>query len=149
MCDGVSSLGGHIILLLGMNNTAAAIAWSCAKIRRVVKSTLAAEMLSYADALDRAIYPQQVISKLTSFDDIPIDAFVDNKSVVEAVYSTKSAEDKLLRIDVGSVKELLERKIINTVQWIPGEQMLANPLTKLGASCLDLLKCIQQGRKLF
>ena len=149
MCDGVSSMGGHIILLLGMKNAAAAIAWSCAKIKRVVKSTLAAEMLSLADALDHAIYLQQVISELTSFDDIPIDAFVDNKSVVEAVYSTKSVEDKRLRIDVGSVKELLDRKTIKSVQWIPGEQMLANPLTKLGASCLDLLKCIQQGRKLF
>ena len=90
-------------------------------------------MLSFADALDHAIYLQQVISELTSFDEIPIDAFVDNKSVVETVFSTKSVEDKLLRIDVGSVKELLERKIINSVQWIPGEQMLANPLTKLGA----------------
>eukprot|EP00795_Rhopilema_esculentum_P002321 gene2321-biopygen11363 len=104
MCDGVSSMGGHIILLLGMNNAAAAIAWSCAKIKRVVKSTLAAEMLSLADALDHAIYLQQVISELTSFDDIPIDAFVDNKSVVEAVYSTKSVEDKRLRIDVGDIR---------------------------------------------
>ena len=58
MCNGVSSMGGHIILLLGMNNTAAAIAWSCAKIKRVVKSTLAVEMLCLANALDHAIYPQ-------------------------------------------------------------------------------------------
>ena len=110
MCAGVSSMGGHIIPLLGMNNTAAAIVWSCAKIKQVVKSTLAAEMLSLADALDHAIYLQKVISEITSFDEIPIDAFVYNKSVVEAVYSTKSVEDKGLRIDVGSVKELLERK---------------------------------------
>ena len=68
MCAGVSSMGGHIIPLLGMNNTAAAIAWSCANIKQVVKSTLAAEMLSLADALDHAIYLQKVISEITSFD---------------------------------------------------------------------------------
>ncbi len=149
MCDGVSSMGGHIIFLLGMYNTAAAVAWSCAKIKRVVKSTLAAEMLSLSDALDHAIYLRQVISELTSTDDLPIDALVDNKSVVEAIYSTKSVEDKRLRINVGSIKELIERKTINKVQWIPGDQMVANPLTKRGASSLGLLKWVQEGQTIF
>lgn len=36
---------------------------------------------------------------------IPIDSLVDNKSVMNAIYSTKSANDKRLNIVVGSIKE--------------------------------------------
>ena len=39
MSDGVSSVGGHLILLVGRNKRSVVIAWSCSKIKRVVKST--------------------------------------------------------------------------------------------------------------
>ena len=148
MSDGVSSVGGHLILLVGRNKRSVVIAWSCSKIKRVVKSTLAAEMLSLSEALDHAIYLKQIIRELTAADDanIPIEAFVDNKSVEDAIYSTKSVDDKRLRIDVGSIKEMLRKKEIEKVQWIPGEKMMANTLTKRGASSFDLLRCIQEGR---
>ena len=34
-------------------------------------------------------------------DSIPKEAFVDNQSVEDALYSTKSVDDKRLRIDIG------------------------------------------------
>ena len=112
MSDGVSSVGGHLILLVGRNKRSVAIAWSCSKIKRVVKSTLAAEMLSLSEALDHAIYLKQIIMELTGADNesIPAEALVDNKSVEDAIYSTKSIDDKRLRIDVGSIKEMLNKK---------------------------------------
>lgn len=148
MSDGVSSVGGHLILLVGRNKRSVAIAWSCSKIKRVVKSTLAAEMLSLSEALDHAIYLKQIIMELTGADNesIPVEALVDNKSVEDAIYSTKSVDDKRLRIDVGSIKEMLNKKEVAKVQWIPGEKMLANALTKRGASSFDLLRSIQEGR---
>ena len=103
MSDGVSSVGGHLILLVGRNKRSVVIAWSCSKIKRVVKSTLAAEMLGLSEALDHAIYLKQIIMELTAADNtsIPIEALVDNRSVEDAIYSTKSVDDKRLRIDVG------------------------------------------------
>ena len=56
MSDGVSSVGGHLISLVGRNKRRIVIAWSCSKIKRVVKSTLAAEMLSLSEALEHATY---------------------------------------------------------------------------------------------
>ena len=86
--------------------------------------------------------------ELTAADNasIPIEALVDNRSVEDAIYSTKSVDDKRLRIDVGSIKEMLNKKEVMKVQWIPGEKMIANALTKRGASSFDLLRCIQEGR---
>ena len=54
MSNGGSSVGGHFILLVGRNKRSVVIAWSCSKIKRVVKSTLAAEMLSLSEALEHA-----------------------------------------------------------------------------------------------
>ena len=38
---------------------------------------------------------------------IEIEAFVDNKSVIEAILSTRLVEDKRLRIDIAAIKESL------------------------------------------
>ena len=71
-CDGGSSVGGHIIFLFGIENRAAAIAWSCAKIKTVVKSTLAAEMLNLSEALDNAIRLKEIISELNLAKELSI-----------------------------------------------------------------------------
>ena len=105
-------------------------------------------MLSLSEALEHAIYLKQIIMELTAADNasIPIEALVENRSVEDAIYSTKSVDDKRLRVDVGSIKEMLNKKEVMKVPWIPGEKMIANALTKCGASSFDLLRCIQEGR---
>ena len=147
MSDGFSSVGGNVIFLVGENNKSAAVAWSCSKIKRVVKSTLSAEMLSLSEALDHAYALKVIISELTGLDadKIQVEAFVDNRSVRDAVYSAKSVKDKKLGIDVEAVKEMLAKKEVYKINWIPGEKMIANPLTKRGAACFDLLCALQNG----
>ena len=146
MSDGVSSAGGHVIFLAGLGNKCAVIAWSCAKIKRVVRSTLAAEMLSLSEALDHAIYLRHVLREITGYEGIKIEAFTDNLSVEEALLSTKCVDDKRLRIDVGAVKQMIADGTIENVKWIPGSLMIANTLTKRGASCFDILEVIQRGQ---
>ena len=46
MEDGCSSEGGQLIMLLGEGDKCCVLAWQSNRIKRVVKSTLAAEMLS-------------------------------------------------------------------------------------------------------
>ena len=38
---------------------------------------------------------------------IPIKAYIDNKSVIEAILSTRMVDDKRLRVDVAAIQELL------------------------------------------
>ena len=133
--DRVSNVGEHIVLTAGCKKRSAPIAWSSSQIKRVVRSTLAAETLSLSEALDHTIYLKQIVMELTTVDgdSIPIEAFVDNQSVEDALYSTKSADDKRLRIDIGSIKQMLTTEDVAKIQWIPGDKMIANGLTKRGA----------------
>ena len=44
---------------------------------------------------------------------IPITAYVDNRSIIEALESTKQVDDKHLRIDIGALKELIFKNEIH------------------------------------
>ena len=61
---------------------------------------------------DDAVNLRQIIIKLTDTDhvSIAIEAPVDNKSVENEIYSTKSLDDKYLHIDTGSIKEILSKE---------------------------------------
>ena len=45
----------------------------------------------------------------------------------------------MLRIDTLILRKYLERRVIESVEWIRGDKQLANPLTKIGV-CTDKLK---------
>ena len=51
---------------------------------------------------------------------IQIIAYVDNKSVIEAVSSTKLVDDKRLRVDIAAISESLARSEISEIKWCPG-----------------------------
>jgi hypothetical protein len=48
--------GGHFIVLTGKNGRISPITWQSKRIRRVVRSTLAAETLAMADAIDNGVF---------------------------------------------------------------------------------------------
>ena len=79
---------------------------------------------------------------------IKIKAYVDTKSVIEAILSTKLVDDKRLQVDIAAIKELIQICDVNRFQWVPWHLQLANPMTKQGAFRLNLLKVLQSGRML-
>ena len=58
------SQGGYIIFLCGDQNMCVPLNWESKPIRRVVRSSLAAEALALADALDDAVYLMNFFPKL-------------------------------------------------------------------------------------
>ena len=50
-----------------------------------------------------------------------------------------------LRIDIGAIKEMVEKKEIEAIAWIPAKYQLADCLTKRGASTKSLLQTINTG----
>ena len=44
--------------------------------------------------------------------------FMDNKTLVDAVYSTKTIEDKLLQINMAVLRDHLSRRDLHDVEWI-------------------------------
>lgn len=76
---------------------------------------------------------------------LPIDCFVDNKSLCENLYSTKSVEEKRLRLDIASIRELLAEKLIRSVVWIPTSQQISDCFTKRGATSQKLISVLISG----
>ena len=145
--NGIDSTGGHILLLANrFSGRCAALDWQSNKIKRVVKSTLAAEALSLVDGLENSVFITDLLkSCCPTMVDIPIIAIVDNLSVVEAVHSTTAVGDKRLRREVGAIKEMLGRREIAAVKWVPGSQQLADSLTKRGVNGDKILGAVQTG----
>ena len=135
------SQGGFIIFLKGKNRSP--IAWQSRKIKRVVKSTLAAEALALLDCAETALYIAEIISGMTGSRRMKIDCFVDNKSLVDNLETYHNVEDKRLRIDMAILREMIDRKEIETVNWIDSESQLADCLTKKGASTETLIKSVK------
>ena len=145
--DGVSSAMGCLVFVVGRGGDCCPVSWRANKIKRVVRSTLAAETMALQEGLEEGMYIQSLIKELHRID-VPITAYVDNKSLVEAVHSTKQVNDRRLRIDIGAIKEILGREV-QQIKWTHGSAQLANCLTKKGASGRDLLGVIQAGKFTF
>lgn len=136
------SQGGFIIFLADERGKRCPIMWKSKKIRRVVKSTLAAETLALLEMAESAYYIRNIMEDIGIGKEIPIKCLVDNKSLVDALKSMKKVEDKYLRINIACLKDMLERKEISSVEWIPTSKQVANCLTKKGASPLTLIEAI-------
>lgn len=147
--DGIDSTGGSIVFVTNQTNKQCAVLdWQANKIKRVVRSTLAAEAMSLCDGLETAIHLRDLIEEVHGFQTgtIEIDALIDNQSTVDAVKSTTVVDDKRLRREIGSVKQMLERGTIKSVKWVPGSDQLADVLTKRGVNGCKLLQVIQKGK---
>ena len=145
--EGTGSVAGHVVFLTdGINSCP--LNWNANKIKRIVRSTLAAEMLALQDGIEDAIYLRELITQTMNRqnDSLPIKAYVDNKSVIQALSSTKLVEDKRLRLDIAAIKQSLESGETVGVYWIPGDHQLANCLTKRGASGYQLMKALVRGQ---
>ena len=146
--EGVDSVEARIILVKNDKGDCAPLLWGANKIKRIVDSTLEAECLSLLSGLKEAIYTREVIEEIFNLKDkaVPVKAIVDNKSTVDAIYSTAPLEDKKLRRDVARIKQMLNRKEIRSVSWCPGREQSADCMTKRTASLFNLMQ-MKSGRK--
>ena len=145
--DGVSSVGAHVIFLVVNHPNCCPLTWQSKKIKRIVRSTITSEALSLQEAIEHAIFLRSLIEEilLLPLKSILIDAIIYNKSVVEALHSTKVVNDKRLNIDISAIKQSLQSTEICSIRWCPGPLQLANSLTKRGAQShisLDTLQLV-------
>ena len=138
-------MAAHIVLLVGINGKCCPLSWQAGKIKRVVRSTIAAEALSLQEALEDGLFLKSHIEELLGIINIPVIAYIDNRSVMDAVYSTKQVDDKRLRLDLGAIRESVNRGEITAIRWCPGSAQIANCMTKRGAAGYDLLNVVQTG----
>ena len=146
--EGRDSTGGHLLLLWNqLTKNCSTIDWQSNKIKRVVRSTLSAETLSLCDGLENALLIRDLLHSIwNKHRKVPIIGIVDNLSLVESVSSTTSVSDKRLRRDIGAIKEMLDSGDVSQLKWVPGDQQLADILTKQGVNDSGVLKICWEGQ---
>ena len=143
------SSGGYIVFLHDNEGNAAPLSWRSKTLRRVVRSTLAAETSAMVDTLDTAFYLSTVLTEILvskGSDAIPIHALTDNESLYRNAHSTTMAEERRLRVDIAIIKDMLTKNEIESLKWLPSESQLADSLTKQGADAKKLLNVLESGK---
>ena len=123
------------------------LSWRSKKIKRKVSSSLAGETLAMVETIGEVVYTRAVLEQVYGgrMRQLPAIIFTDSNNLYKSIYSTKLVNDPWLIPDVAAVKEALEEKVVTEVRLVPGDQMLANCLTKAGASGDSLLKVLRTG----
>ena len=149
LANGTGSSGGYVLFVMDMvDKRSVCVAWGCSKIKRVVAATLSAEILALQKGLEETVDIREICRDLLGedFNGMPLIVLTDNQSAVESIYNdTRVAEKRLLR-DLAVIKEMVHMKEICKVAWIPGDEMMADALTKHGVDGKMLLDCLRKGR---
>eukprot|EP00434_Breviolum_minutum_P011223 symbB.v1.2.009904.t1/scaffold605.1/size182108/4 len=123
-------------------------------IRRVCRSTLAAEANAFLTGYEAANYLASLLREVmhpavslrtleTEFAKKEVFAFTDAKSLESTINKDAGQpSDKRVRILVTQVKEMM-REVGNHVIWVDTSQMLADVLTKIGCERELLLQALE------
>ena len=141
--------GGGFIVLMGEQGLFSPLWWQSKRIRRVVKSTLAGETLALTEGIDNSVFIATLFTELylghTDPTWLPIVCITDNKSLCDAIRSHKAVTERRLRMEISSVKEMIENHQIQKILWSGTKDQLSDCLTKRGASSMELLRILENG----
>ena len=131
--EGQSQIG-YIVSLKDTRGRKCPILWKSVRAKRVAKSTIEAEALSLGEAAETAVYLKEIWKEITGNKEIPIIIRTDSRTLESALKSTSGVKSKRLRIEIAAMREMLERKEIENVEWVGTEQQVADILTKKGVN---------------
>ena len=119
------------------------IAWQSKCIRRVFKSTLAAETLAMVDKSEACLFYRKLLLELLQLkdetDNIKIICKTDNFCLYDSVHLSTQILDKSLHIEKAILREMIDRKEIVEITWIPTDEQVADSLTKTGVPSFKIL----------
>ena len=79
------------------------IAWQSLRIKRIMKSTLAAVAMTLIEASGKAFWTKYIINRIFPTTAISVICLTDSKTLYHAVKSSKQIVDKRLRIDLAMI----------------------------------------------
>ena len=150
----VHSAMGYLILLSegytpNVSSRCCVLSWKACKIKRIVTSTYDAETIALELGLEEAIVIKDQILKMTCFSEnlIEIEGFVNCKDTYEAIISNKQFPKGscLASLEIAKIKEMVEKKQIQRVNWVDTSHQLADILTKRGVVSEPIIKTLNNG----
>ena len=138
----MGSVGGQVVLIANKKTErACVIGWRSKQIQRVVHSSLAAEAMSVLELFGDLLYTRNILKQMYGKRalEIPTIAITDSNNLWSAVHNIKAVEDRRLLTTIAELKEAMALdQCAHELRHLPGQFMIANGLTKKGASSQDL-----------
>lgn len=109
------------------------IHFSSTKSKRVTRSVLASEVYGMVAGVDMAYALASTLRQITShlsLPAIPTIACTDSYSLYECLVKLGTTKEKRLMIDIMALRQSYERRELQEVRWINGEDNLADSFTK-------------------
>ena len=140
------SQGGYIIFLSDKYNNCCPIEWKSNRLKRVVRSALAAETLACADCMEACRHWQNVIREVMKpVEDIKVTHHTDSQSLIDHLEGNKVISDRLLRVDVNAIRESIESYHIDIVK-VDSDDNVSDILTKQGVKSGEFLEIFKTGK---
>ena len=101
---------------------------------------MAAECLAMLDAVGECLLINTIVKELYNTTETPLKTtcYVDSRSLVELIKSTKDPTDKRLLISTAALREsILDNKM--NVEWVRTQDNIADILTKNGVNSEPIL----------
>ena len=145
------SQGGCVLAMANPNildgeAKVAVISWHSGLLKRVVRSSLAAEISQAALTLEEADFCRALMAEMTqksftltgwtsSAATWQLILVLDSRTGYDLLNGTALGEDKRLAIDIAAMKQALyEDGASRMVRWVPGEELISDDLTKLAGN---------------
>ena len=94
------------------------------------------------DLAEACIFYKTFLCELLHIEDsskIPVICKTDNSGMYDCTHSSTQALDKRLRIEISILREMLSKREIDEIIWIPTDCQLADSLTKRGVPSYKIL----------
>lgn len=129
------------------NNHANIIHYGSVKCQRITRSALASERYAMVYGFDQSFVLHKAIGEFLGHN-LPLRLYTDSQSLFESLTTLNTTSEKRLLIDLSMLRESYERREIADVFWIPGDQNLADDLTKT-SPCRALINLMKTNRIVF
>ena len=142
------SQGAFIVFLIDTNGIYSPLTWQSHRIKRVVKSTIAAECLAAMEAAESAFLMKTLLLDIYGSDtSVNVVVYCDNRNLVDCIKSCTSIEDKRLLVDVSVLRDMVSHGEINDIKWVSTDKQLSNCMTKQGAPSYSLIHALNNKLK--
>ena len=77
---------------------------------------------------------------------LPVEMKIDSQTLKDSIQSSKQVKEKTIRHLIAWIKQKLEEKTVNSINWVPNPEMVADVLTKKNVKTTQVLQIVTTGR---
>lgn len=136
---------GYIIFIGDSSDHVVPVHFRSYKARRVTRSVMGAELISFSDMFDTAFTLSQELKQLLPGRNVPVNLFTDSKSLFDVISKGSRTSERRLMIDIASAREGFKNRDISDIGFVRSGHNIADGLTK-SMNQSSLMLCLRSSK---